>query len=76
MTDQLQTLGFHASYTVEVDPEFPGDGDWGCPLYGSRGTARQLINSSRDGVRRWSSVSGWCAPMGGFACIVVSYMAI
>ena len=28
----FQTLGFKCAFTVEVDPEFPGDGDWGCPV--------------------------------------------
>jgi hypothetical protein len=27
-------LGFDPSFDVEIDPEFPGDGDWGMPLYG------------------------------------------
>ena len=38
----LQRLGFNPSYTVEVDPEFPGDGDWGRPVFGF-GRDGQLI---------------------------------
>jgi hypothetical protein len=30
----FETLGFECAFTVEVDPEFPGDGDWGCPVVG------------------------------------------
>lgn len=30
----LEALGFHPSYSVEVDPEFPGDGDWRRLVYG------------------------------------------
>lgn len=27
-------LGFQCAYTVGVDPEFPGNGDWDCPVVG------------------------------------------
>ena len=27
-------MAFATSYTVEVDPEFPGNGEWGCPVVG------------------------------------------
>jgi len=29
----LQTLGFATDYSCEIAPEFPGSGDWGCPVY-------------------------------------------
>jgi len=29
----LQTLGFTSDYSCEIAPEFPGSGDWGCPVY-------------------------------------------
>ena len=29
----LQTLGFASNYSCEIAPEFPGSGDWGCPVY-------------------------------------------
>lgn len=32
MTDEKSA--FASSYTIEVDPEFPGSGDWGCPVVG------------------------------------------
>ena len=28
----FQTLGFECAYTVAVDPDFPGNGDWDCPV--------------------------------------------
>lgn len=31
---RFDVLGFTPAYTCEVDPEFPGTGDWGCPHYG------------------------------------------
>jgi hypothetical protein len=30
----METFGFHPTYSVELDPEFPGDGDWKRPVYG------------------------------------------
>ena len=30
----LETFGFLPNFSVEVDPEFPGDGDWRCPVVG------------------------------------------
>ena len=29
----LQTLGFASNYSCEIGPEFPGSGEWGCPVY-------------------------------------------
>ena len=37
----FHTLGFAPAYSCQVDPELPGNGDWGCPVYGF----------SRDGSR-------------------------
>jgi hypothetical protein len=33
---RFDTLGFSPAYACEVDPEFPGNGDWGDPQYGFR----------------------------------------
>lgn len=33
-TRRFNTLGFTPTYTCEVDPEFPGAGQWGCTHYG------------------------------------------
>lgn len=30
---ELSSLGFTPSYACEVSPEFPGDGNWKCPVY-------------------------------------------
>lgn len=30
----LEDAAFASAYTIEVDPEFPGNGDWGCPAVG------------------------------------------
>ena len=30
----FERFQFHPAYTAEVDPEFPGTGDWGVPAYG------------------------------------------
>jgi hypothetical protein len=32
--DPLETFGFRVEYSVEIDPEFPGTGDWGSPVVG------------------------------------------
>jgi len=32
--EAFETFGFEPGYDVEVDPEFPGDGDWGCDVIG------------------------------------------
>src|SRR6202171_5635283 len=29
----LQALGFASNYSCEIGPEFPGSGEWGCPVY-------------------------------------------
>jgi hypothetical protein len=34
MGDAFDDLGFAPAYRVEIGPEFPGDGDWGCPVFG------------------------------------------
>ena len=31
---ELNVSGFAPSYAVVIDPEFPGDGDWGCDVFG------------------------------------------
>ena len=30
----FERFGFDTAFEVDLDPEFPGDGDWGCPVYG------------------------------------------
>jgi hypothetical protein len=30
----FERFEFRPAYEVEVGPEFPGDGDWGCPVFG------------------------------------------
>lgn len=34
MSSSFETFGFPVAYQVEVEPEFPGSGAWGCPLFG------------------------------------------
>ncbi|MCI0572750.1 MAG: hypothetical protein L0Y66_18520 [Myxococcaceae bacterium] len=45
-------LGFSPAYDCEVDPEFPGNGDWGVPVHGYW----------RDGRREAPSRSAWGGP--------------
>lgn len=33
---EFDTLEFAPAYTCDVDPELPGDGRWGCPVYSFR----------------------------------------
>ena len=30
----FEAFGFEPAFRLEVDPEFPGDGDWDCPVFG------------------------------------------
>jgi hypothetical protein len=46
-------LGFPSSYTCEVNPEFPGGGDWGAPVY----------SFWRDGPRDEAFRSAWGTPL-------------
>lgn len=42
---------FDAAFTVEIDPEFPGDGDWKCPVVGfDRDGAAMDVFDSRWGT--------------------------
>jgi hypothetical protein len=34
MPEAMVTFDFEPSFALEADPEFPDDGDWGCPSYG------------------------------------------
>ena len=43
---------FSAAYEVETDPEFPGNGEWDCPVY--RYAAGGTVTSDFE--------SGWGAP--------------
>lgn len=49
----FETGDFEASYTVEVDPQFPGDGDWRC----------QVVAFDRDGNVIPQVDSRWGAPL-------------
>src|SRR5580698_7597501 len=31
---RVEESAFSSAYTIEVDPEFPGDGNWDCPVVG------------------------------------------
>lgn len=56
MLDGVTTFevgGFQPGYAIEVDPEFPGDGDWGCPVVGF----------DRDGHVVEEFESHWGAPV-------------
>jgi hypothetical protein len=53
MTDEPQTFGFKTSYSVEVDPEFPGDGAWDVPVHRFR----------RDGSLSDEFESRWGTPV-------------
>ncbi len=50
---KFQSLGFEAVYSVEVDPEFPSDGDWHCPVF----------SFDREGHVAGEFVSRWGAPL-------------
>lgn len=49
---EFATLGFSPDYTCELDPELPGDGRWGCPVYRFRrdGIAAGELFRSRWGT--------------------------
>ncbi|MCU1356072.1 MAG: hypothetical protein JWM89_1490 [Acidimicrobiales bacterium] len=44
-------FGFDPEFEVEIDPEFPGDGEWGCPVYGFDSMG-QLVDAFTS---RWGS---------------------
>lgn len=48
---EFRHLGFVPAFEVEVNPEFPGDGDWRCPVYGFDRDGR-LVDPF---VSRWGS---------------------
>lgn len=64
---------FGSAYTFEIDPEFPGDGDWGCPVVGfdrsgavvsdfdSRWGAPFIVRLGPDGGQEWVAM----LPSGG-----------
>jgi hypothetical protein len=43
----FEDLGFPHNYSVEVDPEFPGDGEWNCDTIGitANGLPTEFLNS-------------------------------
>jgi hypothetical protein len=73
---EFRHLGFAPTYEVEVDPEFPGDGDWRCPVYGfdrdgrlvdpftSRWGSPAVVRVMPDGVGPWVGMF----PAGGLGC--------
>ncbi|MCO1582049.1 hypothetical protein M8C13_40500 [Crossiella sp. SN42] len=48
---EFQAFGFEPGYRVEVDPEFPADGNWGCPVFGYDCDGRV----AEEFVARWGS---------------------
>jgi len=52
---ELEANGFEVAFAVEVDPEFPAAGDWGC----------EVVGFDRDGhaVRVRDFMSRWGAPL-------------
>ena len=52
-TVELEANGFESAFAVEVDPEFPAAGDWGC----------EVIGFDRDGNAVGDFVSRWGAPL-------------
>jgi hypothetical protein len=50
--EKLEAFHFSPEFRVNVDPEFPGDGDWGCAVFGF----------DRDGRLQESFDSRWGAP--------------
>jgi hypothetical protein len=32
--ERFEPVGFSPDYDIELDPEFPGNGEWGCPVMG------------------------------------------
>jgi hypothetical protein len=52
----FDSLGFDSHYSVQVDPEFPGDGDWRVPVHGfaNDGSLREAFES------RWGPPSILC----------------
>jgi hypothetical protein len=52
MEGPFETLGFAPAYEVERDPEFPGDGNWNCRVFGfdHRGQAKEPFES------RWGAL--------------------
>src|SRR5439155_18309383 len=49
----FERFHFRPRYKLEVDPEFPGDGQWGCPVFGF----------DRDGRIMERFASRWGAPL-------------
>ena len=50
--NELQGFHFSTAFDVTVNPEFPGNGDWGCPIFGF----------DRDGRVQEQFESRWGAP--------------
>lgn len=63
----FETFDFDPAFTVEVEPEFPGDGDWQCPVVGFDRNGRVMAEfGSRWGTPfvariRPRSASEWIA---------------
>jgi hypothetical protein len=53
VTVEFESFGFDPGYEVTLDPEFPGDGNWGCPTFAY----------GRDGRLRDEFGSRWGTPM-------------
>ena len=81
---RFETLGFAPAYACELDPEFPGTGDWGCPQYTfhrdgpttgpfrSRGGAPLFVRVDVEPAGRWvgafESGGDWYDLTSVFAC--------
>lgn len=53
MTVTFDSLGFVSDYSAEPEPEFPGDGEWQCPVFGF----------DRDGTLMEPFESRWGRPV-------------
>ncbi len=61
----VEDSAFASAYTIEVDPEFPGNGEWGCPVVGfdrsgavmpdfdSRWGTPFIVRIQPDGGQEW-----------------------
>jgi hypothetical protein len=79
----FERFQFRPAYATEVNPEFPGNGDWGVPVFGfgrdgqvsetfeSRWGAPLLVRVTRDSSEKWIGMfaaGGVAGVTGVFAC--------
>lgn len=69
MSGPIYDLGFPANYRLEVSPEFPGSGEWGCPGHGfaQNGDATEFLATGADIVVRveTDTETEWVGSFGG-----------